>query len=243
MSNPEKTIKIQKLLSQLGVASRRNCETLIANGEVTANGQVAHIGMRVNSDASVTVKGKHINNLSVPTRLLMVNKPEGYECSRKPKEGVPSVFTLLPKIKGAKWILVGRLDINTSGLLLVTNSGDIAHRLMHPKFHFQRHYLVRCRGVIAQELRNKVLREGIQLDGKCVKFEKFDVVREKSNDAQNQWYSCVLSVGYYRVVRRCFETMGVSISRLKRYGFGPCSLPKTLRLGQHVDVDLNLFGL
>ncbi|HJN37384.1 MAG TPA: pseudouridine synthase [Gammaproteobacteria bacterium] len=241
MSDLEKTIKIQKLLSQLGVASRRNCEVLVANGDVTVDGQVAHVGMRVNNDVVVAVKGKRIYSVSVPTRLLMLNKPEGYECSRKPKEGIPSVFTLLPKIKGAQWVLVGRLDVNTSGLLLVTNSGDIAHQLMHPKFHYQRHYLVRCRGVISQEQRNHVLKQGITLDGKCVKFDKFEVVREKSIDSQNQWYSCVLSVGYYRVVRRCFESMGVTVSRLKRYAFGPVSLPKVLKVGKHIDVDLNLF--
>jgi 23S rRNA pseudouridine2605 synthase len=242
MAGIEKTIKIQKFLSQLGVASRRNCERLVEQGAVTVDGKLAYIAMRVSEDARVTVHGKPIVANKLPARIIMLNKPEGYECTRKPKLGLPSVFNLLPTIKGGQWVLVGRLDVNTSGLLLATNSGDIAHRLMHPKFHLQREYLVRVRGVISKKERFDAVNEGIMIDDKCIKFEKFDPITQKSDNAQNQWYSCAVMVGYYRIIRRVFESMGVSINRLKRCAFGPVSLPRGLQLGKFVDVDPAIFG-
>ena len=241
MQDLDKTIKIQKLLSQRGVASRRNSERMIEQGRVFVGDEKAHIAMRVPLDASVTIDGKLIEHSEELTRLMMINKPEGFECSRKPKDGLRSVFELLPKIKKGRWILVGRLDVNTSGLLLFTNDGDLAHRLMHPSFHITRGYLVRCRGRLDELQRKKVLSEGIYLDDKLIKFSDLQLIHNKDGHSQNNWYRCSLNVGYYHVVRRSFEALGLEVNRLKRYAFGPVGIPKTLRLGKCMEIDAAIF--
>ena len=173
-----------------------------------------------------SLDGKPIDFCDEPTRLLMLNKPEGYECSRKPIDGVHSVFKLLPRINKGRWIVVGRLDINTSGLLLFTNNGDLDHKLMHPSSHIQRFYIVRCRGVLDDNVRKKALEEGVDLEGKRVKFLSLSRLVSKESKAQNHWYTCSLNVGYYHVVKRTFSELGLEVNRLKRFSFGPLSLPK-----------------
>jgi 23S rRNA pseudouridine2605 synthase len=218
------------MLAQAGIGSRRLMETWIAEGKITVNGAVAGIGARVTPGDVIRV-GKRIirwPNVNRLPRVLLYHKPEGEIVSQDDPEGRASVFDKLPKIRDGKWLAVGRLDFNTSGLLIFTTSGELANRMMHPRFAVEREYAVRIVGELkpAQLL---ALKQGIELaDG----VAKCDLVTDEGGEGTNHWYRIVLREGRNRVVRRLFEALGLTVSRLMRVRFGVVALPPRLKRGQ-----------
>lgn len=229
------TEKLQKVLARAGVASRRVIETWIAAGRVTVNGKIATIGERVSSDAKICVDGKLIKFTSAtePTHVLLYHKPAGEICSRKDPEGRDSVFDHLPKLKIGRWIVVGRLDFNTSGLLLFTNDGELANRLMHPASEIEREYAVRVKGKIDDALLQR-LQNGVMLeDG----IARFNAIKDAGGEGANHWYHVVVKEGRNRLVRRLWESQNITVSRLMRIRFGNITLPRSLRAQQWMEID------
>ncbi|MGH8756022.1 MAG: pseudouridine synthase, partial [Burkholderiales bacterium] len=217
-----------------GLGSRRNMEQLIQSGRITVNGRVATIGTRVDSNDTVRVDKRVIKLSFVPElpRVIVYHKPEGEIVSRADPEGRPSVFDKLPAIRSAKWIAVGRLDYNTSGLLMFTNSGELANRLMHPKFEVEREYAVRILGRLKPE-QMRQLRKGIQLDDGLAKVES---IEDQGGEGANHWYRIVLKEGRNRIVHRIIEALGFTVSRLIRVRFGTVSLPPRLKRSGFVEL-------
>jgi len=226
--------RLQKVLAQAGLGSRREIERWIAAGRLTINGEPANLGAKVTHDDRISLDGKLLQLLprSERVRVIALNKPEGVICSTNDPGGRPTAESLLPKKDGARWIGVGRLDINTSGLLLFTNSGDLAHRLMHPRYTIDREYAVRVFGEVDDETLAR-LRSGVEVDGEHYAIE--DVVRGNGRGA-NRWYYCVVRQGRNREVRRIWESQGVQVSRLIRSRFGNVMLPRDLKPGAHFEV-------
>lgn len=228
------TQKLHKVLAQAGLGSRREMEALVRAGRVTVNGALAQIGARVGPRDVIRVEGRLLRGFA-PGRLprvLLYHKPEGEIVSRDDPAGRPSVFDRLPPMRGAKWLAVGRLDYNTCGLLLVTTSGELANRMMHPKYELAREYAVRVRGRIRDDQIAR-LRHGVRLnDG----VARCDSVEFQGGEGANRWYRVVLREGRNRIVRRMFEALGLTVSRLMRIRFGPVSLPPRLKRGQHVEL-------
>ena len=225
--------RIHAWLAKQGVASRRASELLVRSQEVLINGKLAVIGQPVDGSDRVVVSGKLIVPKQSQTRLLMFHKKVGWVCSRKPQDKQVSIFDFLPKLNTGRWILVGRLDINTSGLILVTNDGQLANHLTHPSSGFLREYLVRVNGVIDQECASR-LTSGVRLeDGRA----SFQVLKPqgKSKKGTNHWYRVGVSEGKNRLVRRLFESQRFEVSRLMRVAFGPFVLPKTVAVGQNAE--------
>lgn len=225
-----KPVRLHKLLAQSGIGSRREMEELIAAGRVSVNGEPAHIGQSVGVGDRIKVNGKLVQ-LRSPERLprvLIYHKPEGEIVSRNDPEHRPTVFTALPKMSAARWVAVGRLDFNTSGLLLLTTSGDLANRLMHPRYQLVREYAVRVLGELPEEARRCLL-EGVELEDGLARFTGF---QEAGGEGANRWYRVALFEGRNREVRRLFEAVGVRVSRLIRVRYGPFLLPPSLRRGQ-----------
>ena len=222
--------KLQKMLAQAGIGSRRLMETWIGEGKVTVNGAVATIGARV-TPGDVICIGKRVIRWPNPDRLprvLLYHKPEGEIVTQDDPEGRASVFDKLPKIREGKWLAVGRLDFNTSGLLIFTTSGELANRMMHPRFAVEREYAVRIVGQLTPA-QLAALKEGIMLsDG----VAKCDSVTDEGGEGTNHWYRIVLREGRNRVVRRLFEALGLTVSRLMRVRFGVVALPPRLKRGQ-----------
>ncbi len=210
-------------------------EQLIQGGRVTVNGRAAKIGLRVGSNDIVRVDKRIIKLRFVPElpRIIVYYKPEGEIVSRADPEGRSSVFDKLPAIRSAKWIAVGRLDYNTSGLLMFTNSGDLANRLMHPKFEVEREYAVRILGRLKPE-QIRQLRKGVQLEDGLAKVES---IEDQGGEGANHWYRIVLKEGRNRVVHRIFEALGFTVSRLIRVRFGQMSLPPRLKRGHFLELD------
>lgn len=227
---PEKPVRLHKLLAQSGVGSRREMEDLIAAGRVSVNGELAHIGQSVNVGDRVKVNGKLVALRSSDRlpRVLIYHKPEGEIVSRDDPEHRPTVFTALPKMSSARWVAVGRLDFNTSGLLLMTTSGDLANRLMHPRSQLVREYAVRILGELPEGARRSLL-EGIELEDGTARLTAF---QDAGGEGANRWYRIALFEGRNREVRRLFEAVGVRVSRLIRVRYGPFVLPPALRRGQ-----------
>ncbi len=228
--------RLQKLLAAAGLGSRREIEGWIAAGRVTVNGKAAKLGQRVESLEAVCIDGKPLRRSraaeSLP-RVIVYNKPEGEICSRKDPEGRPSVFEQFPRLRDGRWVLVGRLDLNTAGLLLATDHGELANRLMHPGYGIEREYLVRVNGEV-DEARLARLRKGVQLDDGMAAF---DAISVRGGSGRNCWFSVVLREGRNREVRRLWEAEGCTVSRLKRVRFGPVFLgPRDLR-GAWRDLD------
>ena len=229
--------KIQKVLAQAGVGSRRAMEEWIAAGRVTVNGQPATLGMRVvegdilRAD-SRTVHVKAQSEQDFP-RVLLYHKQEGEIVSRDDPEKRTNVFEKLPKLRGMKWIAIGRLDFNTSGLLIFTTSGDLANRLMHPRFEVEREYAVRVQGVMTPEQMKQMVNKGIELEDGPVKFEK---LTDEGGEGFNHWYRLVLKEGRNRVVRRTFEALGLVVSRLMRVRFGIINLPPSIKRGKMAEL-------
>ncbi|TNF05173.1 MAG: pseudouridine synthase [Gammaproteobacteria bacterium] len=227
--------KLQKVLAAAGYGSRRELEQWISDGRVQVNGQVAKLGDRVSADDTVVVDGKRAKLPSSDQRIrvLVYNKPEGEVCTRSDPEGRKTVFDHLPRLSGERWIVVGRLDINTTGLLLFTNNGELANRLMHPSYEVDREYLVRVHGQVDDAMLKR-LREGVLLDDGIAKFS--DVVPGE-RVGSNGWYTVALMEGRNREVRRLWESQGVEVNRLKRVRFGPIFMPSYVRKGQWIELD------
>ncbi len=204
-------------------------EQWIADGRVTVNGEAAHTGQRVAADDAIAVDGKPVNRAPADgCRVLVLNKPAGVICTRHDPEGRRTVFDDLPPLRAGRWISVGRLDVQTSGLLLLTNDGALAHRMMHPSTGLDREYAVRVNGRL-DEAQQRALKEGVDVEGELLHFSD---IQYYNGSGHNHWYHVVLMEGRNREVRRLFESAGLTVSRLKRVRFGPVVLPSTLRNGQ-----------
>ena len=228
--------KIQKLLAHAGYGSRREIEKWINLGRITVNGKRAKLGDRATANDRLLLDGDLLHLSSQQKEMLkalIYHKPEGQICSRKDPKGRPTVFENLPDISNGRWVSVGRLDINTSGLLLFTNNGELANKLMHPSTEIEREYLVRIRGIVAEDVIRKLITKGVNLDGKPAKFESV-VAADFAEEGTNHWYRVVIKEGRYREVRRIWETVGHTVSRLKRIRYGTVKLTRDVKLGQHV---------
>lgn len=222
------TEKLQKALADRGFGSRRQMERWIGAGRVTVNGQIAHIGARVDDTDDIVVDGRKVAKASATScRVIAVNKRAGVIVSRRDPEGRPTVFEDLPGLRTGRWICVGRLDLQTTGLLLVTNDGELAHRLSHPSTGIDREYAVRVAGVLDDDALER-LRTGVEVDGRV---ESFSDIRYYDGTGTNHWYHVVLMEGRNREVRDLFASQGVGVNRLKRVRYGPVILPAWLPRG------------
>jgi 23S rRNA pseudouridine2605 synthase len=228
--DPDDTPKLHKVLADAGLGSRRDMEELIIAGRVSVNGEPAHIGQRIGPEDQVRINGKLLQRRAAPRapRVLLYHKPVGEIVSHDDPEGRPSVFEKLPVLRGARWLAVGRLDFNTEGLLILTTSGDLANRLAHPRYGFEREYAVRVLGEISEDQRRQLL-EGVQLEDGPAAFAKLEF---GGGDGANHWYHVVLSEGRNREVRRMFEAIGLGVSRLIRVRYGPVNLPRSVARGR-----------
>jgi 23S rRNA pseudouridine2605 synthase len=227
--------KLHKVLAQAGVGSRRDLEQMITEGRVTVNGEVAHTGQRISFGDRIQVDGKPVRFRIAPppARVLAYHKPAGEVVSHDDPQQRPTVFRRLPRLQQGKWQSVGRLDINTEGLLLFTTSGELANQLMHPRFGVEREYAVRSLGVLGQEAKAQLL-EGVEIDGQRCAFKS---IEDGGGEGVNHWYRCVITEGRNREVRRLFETVGHAVSRLIRIRYGSVVLPRGLKRGVWVDLD------
>lgn len=234
MTEISNTEKLQKVLARAGMGSRRDMEQLIGEGRVTVNGAIARLGDRVEPEARIAIDGKPLT-VTPPTevrkRVLIYNKPEGEICSARDPEGRPTVFARLPSMKGERWICVGRLDYNTSGLLMFTNDGDLANALMHPSSNIDREYLCRVLGEVDDDALAR-LKAGVLLEDGMARFTD---VTDGGGSGANHWYYVCLMEGRNREVRRLWESQDVKVSRLKRVRFGQIFLPSRLKQGQWQD--------
>ena len=225
--------RLQKFLAKSGIGSRRYCEELIQSKKIKVNGHIALIGATVDKNDVVEYDGNVVSFIESVTKLLMLNKPEGVLSSNKKEKNLPIVFDFLPEDKSkTRWISIGRLDINSSGLMLFTNDGTFANYCMHPSSMIDREYLVRARGDFTKEKKEKML-SGIKIDGDIYRFT--DIV-EGEKQSSNQWFSVCLMSGKNREVRKIFDAVGLEISRLKRTRFGPIFLPSSLKKGGHIEL-------
>lgn len=225
--------KLQKALADHGIGSRREMERWIAAGRVTVNGQPAAIGARVEREDEVAVDGRKLApSRPAPARVLLLNKRAGAIVSRRDPRKRPSVFDDLPPMSDGRWITVGRLDMQTTGLLLLTNRGDLAHKLTHPSTGIDREYAVRVSGRLEDESL-RLLKTGVDVNGT---EERFSDIRYYDGKGANHWYHVVLLEGRNREVRRLFEAAGVSVTRLKRVRYGPVALPAWLPRGTRCEL-------
>ena len=230
--------KLQKVLARVGLGSRRYMEEVIAAGRVSINGRVAQVGERIEPTDELRIDGRKVQfqiEDEIRRRVLIYYKPEGEICSRNDPESRPTVFEQLPSIPGDRWVMVGRLDINSTGLLLFTNDGELANRLMHPSNEIEREYAVRVMGEVTPQLK-KNMTEGVVLDDGPAKFESFS---EIGGEGINRWYQVVVKEGRNREVRRIFESQGLKVSRLLRTRYGTVILPRELRTGRWMELDKN----
>jgi len=226
--------RLQKVLSQAGVASRREIEELVVAGRISVNGLPATLGQKIGPGDRVKLNGKLIPLRFVQRtpRVLIYHKPEGEIVSRDDPEGRPTVFERLPVLRKGRWLAVGRLDFNTSGLLLFTSDGELANRLMHPRYEIDRQYAVRLLGELTAD-QARALTEGIALeDGPA----RFNTLLDAGGEGVNHWYQVTLSEGRNREVRRMFEALGLTVSRLMRVRYGPVELPSRLKRGMWMEM-------
>jgi 23S rRNA pseudouridine2605 synthase len=227
--------KIHKVLAQAGLGSRREMEELIRAGKVKVNGAVALVGMRVQAGDLIRVGRRQVtvrDDTKLP-RVILYYKPEGEIVSHDDPQGRPSVFEKLPPMRRGKWLAVGRLDYNTSGLLIFTTSGELANRLMHPRYEVEREYAVRIVGKLTDE-QIRQLKKGVKLEDGMARFEELE---ERGGRGLNNWYRVVLREGRNRIVRRMFEAVGNKVSRLMRVRFGTVSVPFGVRRGGWRELD------
>lgn len=224
--------KLQKVLARIGVGSRRDVEAWISEGRIKVNAKVATLGQRVDLHDAITVDGKVIKREEASEtvrRVIIYNKPDGEICTRDDPEGRPTVFDRLPRPREGRWINVGRLDINTTGLLMFTTDGELANRLMHPSFEMDREYAVRVRGEVDDDMLLR-LKNGVILEDGPARFT--DIQQAPGGEGFNHWYHCVVMEGRNREVRRLWESQGLVVSRLKRVRFGPVFLNSDLPMGR-----------
>ncbi|UQS15218.1 23S rRNA pseudouridine(2605) synthase RluB [Pseudomonas sp. HS6] len=224
--------KLQKVLARIGVGSRRDVEAWISQGRIKVNGKDATLGLRVDMHDAITIDGKVIKREEAAEsvrRVIMYNKPDGEICTRDDPEGRPTVFDKLPRPKEGRWINIGRLDINTTGLLMFTTDGELANRLMHPSYEMDREYAVRVRGEVDDEMIER-LKAGVVLEDGPARFT--DIKQAPGGEGFNHWYHCVVMEGRNREVRRLWESQGLVVSRLKRVRFGPVFLNSDLPMGR-----------
>jgi 23S rRNA pseudouridine2605 synthase len=226
--------KLQKVLARAGLGSRREMERAISDGRVQVNGELATLGDRVDKEARIVFDGRPLkaDTGSKRPRVLLYNKPEGEICSRKDPEGRRSVFDRLPRLSGERWICVGRLDYNTTGLLLFTTDGDLANKLMHPSTTIEREYLCRVMGN-ASEHNLQALVDGVQLDDGVARFT--DIV-DGGGEGINHWYYVVIMEGRNREVRRLWESQGLQVNRLKRVRYGNVFIPSKVKVGMWTEL-------
>ena len=231
---PGKPERLHKLLAQSGIGSRREMEELIAEGRVNVNGETAQVGQSASPGDRIKVNGKlvYLKFSNRLPRVIIYHKPEGEIVSRDDPEHRPTVFTSLPRMSGGRWVAVGRLDFNTSGLLLFTTSGDLANRLMHPRYNLVREYAVRVLGELPEGAKEQLL-AGVELDDGVAQFATFE---EAGGEGANRWYRVSLFEGRNREVRRMFESVGVVVSRLMRVRYGPFVLPSNLKRGHVLEL-------
>jgi len=231
---PARSQKLQQVLAQSGLGSRRAMEEVIKAGKVKVNGEPATLGMRVTTEDLIQVGRRQIK-FKVTSRLprvIVYHKVDGEIVSRDDPQGRRSVFEKLPVIRSAKWLAVGRLDFNTGGLLIFTTSGELANRLMHPRFEVEREYAVRLFGSLTPA-QVQELKSGVRLsDGNA----KFELLEDQGGEGRNRWYRAVLKEGRNRVVRRMFEALGLQVSRLMRVRFGIVNLPPRLKRGNWIEL-------
>lgn len=231
LTEPE---RLQKVLAQAGVASRREIEELVLAGRISVNGEPASLGQKIGPGDRVKLNGKLISlHFAQRTpRVLIYHKPEGEIVSREDPEGRPTVFERLPLINKGRWLAVGRLDFNTSGLLLFTNDGGLANRLMHPRYELEREYAVRVLGQL-DEAQAKSLVDGIQLEDGVARFNH---LLDAGGEGANHWYRVTITEGRNREVRRMFEAVGLTVSRLMRVRYGTVELPARLKRGMWMEL-------
>ena len=229
--------RVQKALARMGFGSRREIERLIDEGKVRINGQLAKTGDHVQAGDKVNIGNRkavvksEVNRI----RVLLYNKPEGEVCSRKDEQGRRTVFDSIGNIKQGRWISVGRLDINSSGLLLFTNYGELANHLMHPSSEIEREYAVRVNGEVTSET-IKTLLKGVELENG---FMKFDKILDSGGQGSNHWYHVIIKEGKNREVRRLWQSQGARVSRLIRVRYGNVVLPRDLKAGKKVELSLD----
>jgi len=227
--------RLQKVLARSGIASRRSIERLIEEGRITVDGKPATLGMRVHATSRIAVDGRAVRlaGETPKARVLVYHKPAGEVCTRSDPQGRPTVFDKLPVLRGARWVVIGRLDFNTSGLLLFTTDGELANRLMHPSREIEREYAVRVLGKVTEEMFAQ-LRDGVMLeDGPA----HFDSILDAGGEGANRWYHVVLKEGRHREVRRMWEAVGATVSRLIRVRYGNTTLARHIRPGRFDDLD------
>jgi 23S rRNA pseudouridine2605 synthase len=242
--SPEKSEKLQKHLADLAYGSRREMEAWIRAGRVEVNGEAAHLGQRISSEDRICVDGRPVTGKRTDwARVLVYNKPAGEICTRRDPEGRSTVFDGLPRLQRGRWIAIGRLDLQTSGLLLFTNDGALADRMMRPATGLDREYAVRVNGKLSESQERRLI-DGVMVDGERLQFSD---IKYYDGRGTNHWYHVVLMEGRNREIRRLFESVGLSVSRLKRVRFGPVALPSTLPRGRYAELgyeDLKtLYGL
>ncbi len=226
--------KLQKVLARAGLGSRREMERWIEAGRVQIDGRQAKLGDRVSGEAAISVDGRAVSVGEVDkTRVLLYHKPRGEVSSRKDPEGRKTVFDKLPKLKNGRWISVGRLDYNTSGLLLFTTDGELANALMHPSSNIEREYMVRVKGEVGEDT-IKHLTEGVMLEDGVARFT--DIV-DGGGEGRNHWYYVVIMEGRTREVRRLWESQDCVVSRLKRTRYGNVFIPSKVKQGMYVELD------
>ncbi len=234
MEDKTNSEKLQKVLARAGMGSRRELEEWISAGRVKVNGQLAKLGDRVTPEDRVTVDGKKLAapGAKAGHSILLYNKPLGEICTRNDPEGRPTVFDHLPQLQHARWVAVGRLDINTTGLLLFTTDGELANKLMHPSTRIEREYAVRVMGEVTDEMLRNLTR-GVELeDG----IARFDAISDGGGEGANHWYHVVIQEGRNREVRRLWESQGVKVSRLKRVRYGNILIPSYVKAGKFVEL-------
>lgn len=220
--------RLHKMLARAGLGSRREVERWIAQGWVTINGRVARPGDQAGPEDEIAVQGRPVSTRAPEARVVAYHKPEGEVTARRDPEGRPTVFEHLPKLRQGRWVSIGRLDLNTSGLLLFTTDGELAHRLMHPSGGIEREYAVRVLGAVEPGVLERLC-NGVELeDGPA----RFDAIRDAGGSGANHWYHVILREGRNREVRRLWNAEGITVSRLIRVRYGPVALGTGLRLGR-----------
>ncbi|AOW13259.1 23S rRNA pseudouridylate synthase B [Hydrogenophaga crassostreae] len=229
------TPKLHKVLAQAGMGSRLEMEQLILEGRISVNGEPAHVGQRIQYNDVIKVNGKQVRVRMTPPppRVLAYHKPAGEVVSHDDPQNRPTVFRRLPRLYQGKWQSVGRLDLNTEGLLLLTSSGELANRLMHPRFGLQREYAVRVLGALSNEEKQRLL-DGVRLDDGMAQFAS---IENGGGEGANCWYRVTIGEGRNREVRRMFEAVGHAVSRLIRIRYGAMMLPRGLKRGVWVELD------